>query len=113
GVPPAGAGVGGPAGAGGYYCGTGPRGRRAGFSAARLSGVWRAQRFSAWMTSALHRLPGMDEYRSRLQVAELEYAVHSPSAAASLAENYAGFPLAGATLNTAPGPLAKPGLCAT
>jgi p-hydroxybenzoate 3-monooxygenase len=58
-----------------------------------LPRVWRAQRFSAWMTSALHCLPGMDDYRSRLQVAELEYVVHSHVAATSLAENYVGFPL--------------------
>jgi p-hydroxybenzoate 3-monooxygenase len=83
------------------------------YSGACLPRVWRAQRFSAWMTSALHRLPGMDDYFSRLQVAELEYVVRSPAAATSLAENYVGFPLAGAALNTALGPLAKPGLCGT
>jgi p-hydroxybenzoate 3-monooxygenase len=60
-----------------------------------LPRVWRAQRFSVWMTSVLHRLPGMDEYKSRLQLAELEQVVHSPSAAASLAENYVGLPLPG------------------
>jgi p-hydroxybenzoate 3-monooxygenase len=81
------------------------------YSDACLPRVWRAQRFSAWMTSALHRLPGMDDYRSRLQGAELEYVVHSPTAATSLAENYVGFPLAGAALNTALDPLAKLGLC--
>jgi p-hydroxybenzoate 3-monooxygenase len=81
------------------------------YSDSRLPSVWRAQRFSAWMTSALHRLPGMDDYRSRLEVAELEYVVHSPSAARSLAENYVGFPLAGAALDTALDPLAKLGLC--
>ena len=58
-----------------------------------LPRVWRAQRFSAWMTTALHRLPGMDGYRSRLQLAELEQVVHCQSASASLAENYVGFPL--------------------
>jgi p-hydroxybenzoate 3-monooxygenase len=65
-----------------------------GYSDACLPRVWRAQRFSAWMTSALHCLPEMDDYRSRLQVAELEYVVRSPAAATSLAENYVGFPLA-------------------
>jgi p-hydroxybenzoate 3-monooxygenase len=63
------------------------------YSETCLPRVWRAQRFSAWMTSALHRLPGMDEYKSRLQLAELEYVVHSQAASASLAENYVGFPL--------------------
>jgi p-hydroxybenzoate 3-monooxygenase len=76
------------------YYETGRMERLHGYSDACLPGVWRAQRFSAWMTSALHLLPGMDDYRSRLQVAELEYVVHSPAAATSLAENYVGFPLA-------------------
>jgi p-hydroxybenzoate 3-monooxygenase len=77
------------------YYETGRMERLHDYSDACLPRVWRAQRFSAWMTSALHRLPGMDNYRSRLQVAELEYVVHSSAAATSLAENYAGFPLAG------------------
>jgi p-hydroxybenzoate 3-monooxygenase len=81
------------------------------YSDACLPRVWRAQRFSAWMTSALHRLPGMDDYRCRLQVAELEYVVHSPAAARSLAENYVGFPLTGAALDTVLDPLANLGLC--
>ena len=63
------------------------------YSAICLPRVWRAQRFSAWMTAALHRLPDMDDYQGRLQLAELEQVVHCPTAAASLAENYAGFPL--------------------
>jgi p-hydroxybenzoate 3-monooxygenase len=95
------------------YYETGRTERLHDYSDACLPRVWRAQRFSAWMTSALHRLPGTDGYRSRLQVAELEYVVHSPAAATSLAENYVGFPLAGAALNTAPGPLATLGVCAT
>jgi p-hydroxybenzoate 3-monooxygenase len=68
------------------------------YSATCLPRVWRAQRFSAWMTTALHCIPGMDEYGNRLQLTELEYVVHSPAASASLAENYVGFPLPAATL---------------
>jgi p-hydroxybenzoate 3-monooxygenase len=63
------------------------------YSAVCLPRVWRAQRFSAWMTNALHRLPGTDDYQSRMQLAELEYVACSPAAATSLAENYVGFPL--------------------
>ncbi len=63
------------------------------YAATCLPRVWRAQRFSAWMTTALHRLPGADDYQRRLQQAELEYVVSSPAAATSLAENYVGFPL--------------------
>ena len=68
------------------------------YSAICLPRVWRAQRFSAWMTAVLHRLPGAEDYQSRLQLAELEYVVHSPAAATSLAENYVGFPLPAAAL---------------
>ncbi len=63
------------------------------YTEACLPRVWRAQRFSAWMTHALHRLPGMDEYRGRLQLAELQYVVSSDAASTSLAENYVGCPL--------------------
>src|SRR5262249_55877735 len=94
------------------YYETGRTERLQDYSDACLPRVWRAQRFSAWMTSALHRLPGMDGYRSRLQLAELEHLVHSPAAATSLAENYVGFPLPPA-LNTAPDPLAERSLCGT
>jgi p-hydroxybenzoate 3-monooxygenase len=59
-----------------------------------LPRIWRAQRFSAWMTTSLHRLPGMDDYQSRMQLAELGNVVQSPAAAANLAENYVGLPLA-------------------
>jgi p-hydroxybenzoate 3-monooxygenase len=95
------------------YYETGHTARLQDYSDVCLPRVWQAQRFSAWMTSALHRLPGMDGYRSRLQLAELEHLVYSPAAATSLAENYVGFPLPPAALNTAPGPLAERSLCGT
>jgi p-hydroxybenzoate 3-monooxygenase len=63
------------------------------YSAICLPRVWRAQRFSAWMTSALHLMPGTDAYQSQLQLAELDNVVHSTAAATNLAENYVGFPL--------------------
>jgi p-hydroxybenzoate 3-monooxygenase len=63
------------------------------YSSVCLPRVWRAQRFSGWMTAALHQMPDMEAYQSHMQLAELEYLVHSPVAAASLAENYVGFPL--------------------
>jgi p-hydroxybenzoate 3-monooxygenase len=79
------------------------------YSATCLPRVWRAQRFSAWMTAALHRLPGAEDYQSRLQLAELEYVVHSPAAATSLAENYVGFPLPAAALGVPRGEPAERG----
>ncbi len=62
------------------------------YSEACLPRVWRAQRFSWWMTSLLHRFPGQDAWQERLQLAELEYLTGSRAAATALAENYAGLP---------------------
>jgi len=60
------------------------------YSATCLKRVWRAEHFSWWMTSMLHRFPDDDIFQQRLQRSQLEYVVSSPAAAASLAENYVG-----------------------
>jgi p-hydroxybenzoate 3-monooxygenase len=65
----------------------------AGYSAACLARVWRAEHFSHWMSTMLHRL-GDDPFEQRLQVAQLRYVTSSEAAARTLAENYVG--LAGA-----------------
>ena len=57
-----------------------------------LSRVWKAQRFSWWMTSMLHCFPGADAFQQRLQLAELDYLAHSEAARRTLAENYVGLP---------------------
>jgi p-hydroxybenzoate 3-monooxygenase len=62
------------------------------YSQTCLKRVWRAERFSWWMTSMLHRFPEHDGFQHRLQRSELEYLVGSRAAAASLAENYVGLP---------------------
>jgi p-hydroxybenzoate 3-monooxygenase len=62
------------------------------YSEIRLKRVWRAEHFSWWMTSMLHRSPGSDAFQQRLQRSQLEYVVRSRAAAASLAENYVGLP---------------------
>jgi p-hydroxybenzoate 3-monooxygenase len=54
-----------------------------------LRRVWRAEHFSWWMTSMLHRVGG-DPFEGRLQLSQLEYVCSSPAAATSLAENYVG-----------------------
>ena len=54
--------------------------------------TWRAQRFSWWMTSMLHRDAGATAFDHRRQLAELEYLVSSTAAMTSLAENYVGTP---------------------
>jgi p-hydroxybenzoate 3-monooxygenase len=58
-----------------------------------LRRVWRAQHFSWWMTSMLHRFPGNDPFQHQLQLSQLRYVAGSTAAAASLAENYVGLPL--------------------
>jgi p-hydroxybenzoate 3-monooxygenase len=63
------------------------------YSPSCLRRVWRAEHFSWWMTSMLHRPPGDDPFDLRLQLSQLGYVVTSRAAAASLAENYVGFEL--------------------
>jgi p-hydroxybenzoate 3-monooxygenase len=58
-----------------------------------LRRVWRAEHFSWWMTSMLHRLPGDDPFDTRLQLSQLRYVTTSEAAARSLAENYVGLEL--------------------
>ena len=58
-----------------------------------LGRVWKASRFSWWMTTMLHRFHDEDEFRYRLQLAELDYIMSSRAASASLAENYVGLPM--------------------
>jgi p-hydroxybenzoate 3-monooxygenase len=57
-----------------------------------LKRVWRAEHFSWWMTAMLHRFHGEESFHRKLQLAQLEYVVSSPAAAAALAENYVGLP---------------------
>jgi len=62
------------------------------YSATCLRRVWRAEHFSWWMTSMLHRFPDDDTFQQRMQRSQLEYTVRSRAASASLAENYVGLP---------------------
>jgi len=62
------------------------------YSARALARVWKAERFSWWMTSTLHRLDDTDEFAGRLQLAELNYLMSSDAALTTLAENYVGLP---------------------
>ncbi len=63
------------------------------YSATALRRVWRAEYFSWWMTSMLHRFHDESAFHHRLQLAELEYVVSSRAKAQTLAENYVGLPL--------------------
>jgi len=62
------------------------------YSAKALARVWKAQRFSWWMTSMLHSFPENSSYDKRLQEIELAYLLSSEAAQTSLAENYVGLP---------------------
>ena len=62
------------------------------YSPRALARVWKAVRFSWWMTSMLHRFPESDPFSQKIQEAELDYLVHSEAASAALAENYVGLP---------------------
>jgi p-hydroxybenzoate 3-monooxygenase len=62
------------------------------YSATCLKRVWKAQRFSYWMTVMLHRLNRENDFDLRRQLAELDYVTSSQAAATSLAENYVGLP---------------------
>jgi p-hydroxybenzoate 3-monooxygenase len=62
------------------------------YSQTCLKRVWRAEHFSWWMTSMLHRFPADDIFGQRLQRSQLDYVVNSRAASTSLAENYVGMP---------------------
>lgn len=64
------------------------------YSDRALARVWKAVRFSWWMTTTMHRFPGMsNDFDRRLQQTELDYLFSSENAQRSLAENYVGLPL--------------------
>ena len=62
------------------------------YSETCLRRIWKAQRFSWWMTSMLHRFDTNNPFDERRQIAELDYVTSSRAAMTSLAENYVGLP---------------------
>jgi len=62
------------------------------YSGRALARVWKAERFSWWMTSILHTFPDTDAFGRRMQRTEFDYLASSEAAARSLAENYTGLP---------------------
>lgn len=79
-----------------HFYDTGSRTGLEEYSTRALARVWRAVRFSWWMTTLMHRFPGMaDDFDRMLQRAELDHLFSSVTAQKSLAENYVGLPLVG------------------
>jgi p-hydroxybenzoate 3-monooxygenase len=62
------------------------------YSTRALSRIWKAVRFSWWMTTMMHRFPDTGAFDQKIQEAELDYLTHSRAAATGLAENYVGLP---------------------
>jgi p-hydroxybenzoate 3-monooxygenase len=77
----------------GAWFDSGDTGLLKGYTSTALKRVWRAQHFSWWMTSMLHRFSDATDFDLRRQIAELEMVVGSPSASKTLADNYVGLPL--------------------
>jgi p-hydroxybenzoate 3-monooxygenase len=69
---------------------TGQQDRLDAYTDTALHRIWRAEHFSYWMTSLLHRFDDATPFQQRLQRAELDYVVSSRAAATALAENYVG-----------------------
>jgi p-hydroxybenzoate 3-monooxygenase len=64
-----------------------------GYSARALARVWKAERFSWWFTSLMHRFPETGAFGRKMQTAEIAYIRQSHAAQQSIAENYVGLPL--------------------
>jgi p-hydroxybenzoate 3-monooxygenase len=63
------------------------------YSARCLRRVWRAERFSRWLTHLLHAFPEEGPMSAKLPQAELDYLLHSEAGLRSIAENYVGLPV--------------------
>ena len=63
------------------------------YSATALRRVWKAERFSWYLTKLMHRFPDDGAFERRMQIAELDYIASSEAARTSIAENYVGLPL--------------------
>jgi p-hydroxybenzoate 3-monooxygenase len=62
------------------------------YSQTALARVWKAIRFSWWMTTHMHRFPGQTDFEQRIQESEIDYIAQSPAAQSALAENYTWLP---------------------
>jgi len=63
-----------------------------GYSQKALARIWKAERFSWWFSSLMHRYPDQSEFDLKMQVAELEFLRSNDAAQQAMAENYVGLP---------------------
>jgi p-hydroxybenzoate 3-monooxygenase len=75
------------------YYRSGKREELTNYSSTCLRRIWKAQRFSWWMTSMLHRFGSENDFDYHRQIAELDYVTGSRAGMTSLAENYVGLPI--------------------
>ena len=64
-----------------------------GYSKKALARVWKAERFSWYLTNLMHRFPENGSFERAMQVAELDYIAQSEAMRTAIAENYVGLPL--------------------
>jgi p-hydroxybenzoate 3-monooxygenase len=64
----------------------------ASYSEKALTRVWKAERFSWWFSSLLHRYPDQTEFDLKMQKAEIEFLSSNEAAQKAMAENYVGLP---------------------
>ncbi|MBA2780865.1 4-hydroxybenzoate 3-monooxygenase [Billgrantia kenyensis] len=62
------------------------------YSQTCLKRIWKAERFSWWMTSLLHKFSDEEDFETRMQQAELDYLTSSEAGLKTIAENYVGLP---------------------
>jgi len=72
------------------------------YSETALRRVWKAVRFSWWLTTLTHRFPDRDDFDRRIQAAEFHHLATSPHARATFADNYTGLPIPVDQLTTPP-----------
>lgn len=64
-----------------------------GYQAKALARIWKAERFSWYLTKLMHRFPDDGPFERKMQLAELDYLATSPAMQTAIAENYVGLPL--------------------
>ena len=62
------------------------------YSDVALARVWKAERFSWWFSSLMHRYPEQNDFDFKMQVAELDFLRSNQAAQKAMSENYVGLP---------------------